>query len=228
MTILSECPGQGYKLCRKKLHWYLPTSDGRGCAECRRQYTRNKYHTDLEFQEKRKKAAREQEKKNQEKCNKRKRLRYQNNVEFRTKRKEQINIQKRTRWETDNEWRTVRLDQTRLWFKRNPHKRLAYDKLKQAKRKQRFVTWADQKKIEVFYLEARKLTQQTGVKHHVDHVYPMISPFMCGLHVEDNLQILTAFENCSKSNRTWPGQLDCQKSSVYAIFPKELTDLLND
>jgi hypothetical protein len=46
--------------------------------------------------------------------------------------------------------------------------------------------------------------------------------------VENNLQILTAEENCRKSNLVWPGQLDCQKGLVYDIFPKELTDLLND
>jgi hypothetical protein len=51
---------------------------------------------------------------------------------------------------------------------------------------------------------------------------------MCGLHVENNLQIITGSENTRKGNRVWPGQLDCQKGYIYDIFPKELTDLLDD
>jgi len=82
--------------------------------------------------------------------------------------------------------------------------------------------------IKLVYSTCTKLTKTTGIQHHVDHIYPLTSDWVCGLHVENNLQILTEAENISKGNRVWPGQLDCQKGSVYAIFPKELTDLLND
>ena len=41
----------------------------------------------------------------------------------------------------------------------------------------------------------------TGIKHHVDHYYPLVSDEVCGLHNALNLRIITAFENQSKGNR---------------------------
>lgn len=64
--------------------------------------------------------------------------------------------------------------------------------------------WADVEKIMSVYAEAARLTRETGIVHHVDHIVPMKSKIVCGLHWEENLRVLTRSENCSKNNRYWP------------------------
>ena len=58
--------------------------------------------------------------------------------------------------------------------------------------------WADMEDIKNVYAEAR----HAGMT--VDHIVPLRSKFVCGLHVWENLQLLPNSQNFSKGNRIWP------------------------
>lgn len=64
----------------------------------------------------------------------------------------------------------------------------------------KWLTHDDLSQIASIYSEAAKKTASTGVPHEVDHIVPLRSKVVCGLHAPWNLQILTASKNRSKSN----------------------------
>jgi hypothetical protein len=64
----------------------------------------------------------------------------------------------------------------------------------------RMPAWADRDAIEAVYRQAREMTLATGILHHVDHIIPLQGKTVCGLHVAENLQVLTAEENARKRN----------------------------
>lgn len=71
--------------------------------------------------------------------------------------------------------------------------------------------WADMTAIKAIYREARRLTDETGQVHVVDHVVPKISRYVCGLHVPANLQILHWRVNAQKGNFWWPDMWAAQE-----------------
>lgn len=100
--------------------------------------------------------------------------------------------------------RDVELAKASEWKRNNRGKCAALFMRRKATKLQASPSWADAEAIEAIYEQARNVSAETGIKYHVDHIVPLQSKFVCGLHVEANLQILTAPANQSKSNRVWP------------------------
>lgn len=99
----------------------------------------------------------------------------------------------------------------RNWKKRHPEKVAMEAVARRARKEQAKPSWNDDFAMRVTYRTAVVLGRIMKQQFHVDHIYPLQSKYMCGLHVHNNLQILPAAENMSKSNRRWPGQLPCQR-----------------
>lgn len=58
--------------------------------------------------------------------------------------------------------------------------------------------WADLEAISSIYQLSRAMSIFYGIKYEVDHIIPLKSPLVCGLHWEGNLQVITKKNNMLK------------------------------
>ena len=64
-------------------------------------------------------------------------------------------------------------------------------------------SWADDIAIRQIYHEMRR-ARKKGRNVVIDHIVPLSSPLVCGLHNEFNLELIEYSYNEAKSNNWWP------------------------
>lgn len=139
---------------------------------------------------------------------------------WQSKNKESIALSDKTRRENNIEkylererlgyvkHKAARTQRLKNWHARNPHMVTAYAAGRRAAKKQRTMKWLTESQIkdmEFMYVLSDLLTKTTGVQHHVDHIVPLRSKYVSGLHVPWNLQVLPAIDNLKKNNHFVPG-----------------------
>lgn len=105
-------------------------------------------------------------------------------------------LERKAKWRRENRDKVNQI--AKNYRKRHPAKVKA-DKIKRyLSVKQATPTWADYFKMNIFYSYGRTLNLE------VDHIVPLKSDAVCGLHWEGNFQLLTKSHNASKRNEYWP------------------------
>lgn len=154
-----------------KKEWYLKNRE-RLLAE-----SKERYDTDKEFKEYRKKKAAEYRQRNQEKVK-------TSQKEYRSNNREKLN------------------EYHRDFRKKNRPKVNHYSSLARASKRNACPHWLtreQKEEIKNFYWLAQDLRAVTGEEYHVDHIVPLRGENISGLHVPWNLQVLPSDLNLRKN-----------------------------
>lgn len=95
-------------------------------------------------------------------------------------------------------------ERARRWSQENPAKVARKASERRAATFRAIPPWLtaeDRTLIAEKFAEAKRLSLQTGVKHHVDHEIPLKGKAVSGLHVPWNLQVIPAAVNQRKWNK---------------------------
>ena len=111
-------------------------------------------------------------------------------------------IARAAKWNAAN--KTRRKEIIKESQRRNPGSVNAGTAKRRAVKCQATPSWANEFFINEAYRLAKLREMTVGGKWQVDHIVPLRSKFVCGLHCEANLQVIMAAENIRKSNRHWP------------------------
>lgn len=91
------------------------------------------------------------------------------------------------------------LQRSKEWAKNNLHKKRLYRSNRRAILLKANSLWSDKDFIKEIYKQASFMSNKYGIKYEVDHIIPLQGKFVCGLHNQFNLQIISITENRSKA-----------------------------
>lgn len=97
--------------------------------------------------------------------------------------------------------REIILEKGKERYRKDPQKHLIKWNQQRATKLKATPSWANKVYIAMFYKLAKEETLRTGRLVEVDHIIPLKSNLVCGLHVEHNLQLLFKEDNRKKGNR---------------------------
>lgn len=120
-------------------------------------------------------------------------------------------LQKNKEWLLNNpnkkkQYISTYIKGTRKTYLKNKREELlpvnrAYSAKHRSTKKSATPSWANLELIQNIYKECERISKETGIKHHVDHIIPLKGKLVSGLHIESNLRIITASENLTKSSK---------------------------
>ncbi len=122
------------------------------------------------------------------------------NHAYREANKDKVTERERAYRESNKDKITKRMN---AYCKANPHIYSANTAKRKASKIKATPVWANKEAIKDMY-QLATIFKRTGINMHVDHIIPLQSKLVCGLHCEANLQLMPAYENKSKGNYHWP------------------------
>ena len=178
------------ELCNKKQNIRRKANPEKARVACRKWYAEN---TEKELA-----RCNEYKKENSEKIKARER-------KYRTDNAEKICDYKK---EYRQENKEQIAEYSKKYRQENPDLFNAHCAKRRTAKKQAIPSWADLSLIKVMYTLAKQRTILTSVEHCIDHIIPLQHRLVCGLHTNENLQIISAEANRKKKNSFWPDMPD--------------------
>jgi hypothetical protein len=112
---------------------------------------------------------------------------------------EEYNIKYRKNYYKNN--REIIKENVRNWRLLNPDKHSKQSRLRNTRLERQIPGWYEEDLVKQIYIKRDELNKLWGTNLQVDHIIPLVSYTVCGLHCWHNLQLLDKPLNGSKNNK---------------------------